>query len=125
MMAITTSAPQIVHLLTNLFINYFFLATAFISDSSTTGAGPEMPPSLRMRQKCTAMKIDATRGMPMQCQMYDLSSAFESTIEPPNKPKRTSLKGVIPSCTPNGPSDPNIGVARAMLVPTVTAQNPS
>ena len=48
---------------------YFFLATAFISDSSTTGAGPEIPPSFRIRQKCTAMKIDATNGIPMQCQM--------------------------------------------------------
>src|SRR5262245_4408433 len=45
--------------------NYFFFATAFISDSSTTGAGPEIPPSFRMRQKCTAMKIDATSGIPM------------------------------------------------------------
>ena len=47
---------------------YFFF-TAFISDSSITGAGPEMPPSLRMRQKWTAIKIEATSGMPMQCQM--------------------------------------------------------
>src|SRR5215208_6173328 len=48
---------------------YFFLAIAFISDSSTTGAGPEMPPSFLMRQKCTAINIDATSGIPMQCQM--------------------------------------------------------
>src|SRR6185503_2201565 len=48
---------------------YFFLATALISDSSITGAGPEIPPSFLMRQKCTAMNIDATRGIPMQCQM--------------------------------------------------------
>jgi hypothetical protein len=47
---------------------YFFLI-AFISDSSITGAGPEMPPSFLIRQKCTAIKIDATSGMPMQCQM--------------------------------------------------------
>jgi hypothetical protein len=49
-------------------IRYFFFG-AFISDSSITGAGPEIPPSLRMRQKCTAIKIDATNGIPMQCQM--------------------------------------------------------
>src|SRR5687768_15330209 len=68
--AISKSTPQIVHLLMNLFINYvFFLVTAFISDSSMTGAGPEIPPSFRMRQKWTAIKIDATSGMPMQCQM--------------------------------------------------------
>jgi hypothetical protein len=51
------------------FCGYFFLVTAFISDSSITGAGPEMPPSFRIRQKWTAMKIDATSGIPMQCQM--------------------------------------------------------
>src|SRR5215211_6818333 len=51
------------------FLVYFFLATAFISEASTTGAGPEIPPSFRMRQKWTAMKIDATSGIPMQCQM--------------------------------------------------------
>src|SRR6185369_4717644 len=83
---------------------YFFLATAFISDSSTTGAGPEIPPAFRIRQKCTAMKIEATRGIPMQCQMYERKSAFESTIEPPSNPKRTSLYAVKPSCGPNGPS---------------------
>src|SRR5215212_7751157 len=49
--------------------SHHFFFRAFISDSSTTGAGPEMPPSLRMRQKCTAMNIDATRGIPMQCQI--------------------------------------------------------
>src|SRR5512144_2023378 len=71
------------HAFTNAEVaNYFFLSV-FISDSSITGAGPEMPPSFRMRQKCTAIKIDATNGIPMQCQMYDLSNAFESTIEPP------------------------------------------
>src|SRR5205814_9863740 len=47
---------------------HFFFNT-FISDSSMTGAGPEIPPSLRMRQKCTAIKIEATSGMPIQCQM--------------------------------------------------------
>src|SRR6266436_1199006 len=46
---------------------YFF--ASFISESSTTAAGPEMPPSLRTRQKCRIMKIEAMMGMPMQCQM--------------------------------------------------------
>src|SRR5436309_6539114 len=104
--------------------DHFFFGT-FISDSSITGAGPEMPPSFLMRQKCTAINIDATKGMPMQCQMYARSKAFASTIEPPSKPKRTSLYGVNPNCAPNGPSCPSNGVARAMLVPTVTAQKPS
>ena len=49
--------------------NSYFFFTAFISDSRITGAGPEIPPSLRIRQKCTAMKIEATRGMPIQCQI--------------------------------------------------------
>src|SRR5678816_3775813 len=70
---------------------YFFFATALISDSSITGAGPEMPPSFLMRQKWTAINIDATSGIPMQCQMYERNSAFESTIDPPSSPKRTSL----------------------------------
>ena len=49
--------------------NYFFLTIVFISDSNITGAGPEIPPSFRMRQKWTAMKIEATSGIPMQCQI--------------------------------------------------------
>jgi hypothetical protein len=39
------------------------------SSASITGAGPEIPPSFLTRQKCTIIRIDATIGMPMQCQM--------------------------------------------------------
>ncbi len=46
-----------------------FTVPSLTSDSSITGAGPLMPPSLRTRQKCTIMNTDATIGMPMQCQM--------------------------------------------------------
>src|SRR5256885_12186228 len=46
---------------------YFF--ASFTSESRTTGAGPEMPPSLRTRQKCRTMTMEAMMGMPMQCQM--------------------------------------------------------
>src|SRR4029077_7907006 len=46
---------------------YFF--ASFTSESSTTAAGPEIPPSLRTRQKCKIMKMEAMMGMPMQCQM--------------------------------------------------------
>src|SRR5882762_1839644 len=46
---------------------YFF--ASFTSESRTTGAGPEMPPSLRTRQKWRTMKMEAMMGMPMQCQM--------------------------------------------------------
>src|ERR1041384_751302 len=113
-----------VHLPSSAAQTHFFFGT-FISDSSITGAGPEIPPSFLMRQKCTAIKIDATKGIPMQCQMYARSKAFASTIDPPSRPKRTSLYGVRPSCAPKGPSFPSIGVARAIFVPTVTAQNPS
>ena len=56
-----------------------------------TGAGPEMPPSFRTRQKCTIINTEATIGMPMQCQIYERRSAFASTIDPPSNPKRTSL----------------------------------
>src|SRR5262249_46350605 len=57
---------------------HFFFST-FISDSSMTGDGPEIPPSLRIRQKCTAINIEATSGIPMQCQMYARSNALAST----------------------------------------------
>src|SRR2546430_3661084 len=122
-----SQADQLVPSRTGLWLDYrahFFFGT-FISDSSITGAGPDMPPSFRMRQKCTAIKTDATSGMPMQCQMYARSKAFASTIDPPSKPKRTSLYGVRPRFAPKGPSFPSMGVARAMFVPTVTAQKPS
>ena len=37
--------------------------------ANITGAGPEIPPSLRTRQKCTTMKADAMIGIATQCQM--------------------------------------------------------
>src|SRR5262249_51406873 len=49
-------------------IHGYFLGS-LISESRTTGAGPDIPPSFRTRQKCTTMKINAMIGMPMQCQM--------------------------------------------------------
>src|ERR1019366_5639142 len=77
---------------------------SLISLSSIMGAGPEMPPSLRTRQKCTIMNRLAMIGMATQCQMYARRSALESTMEPPSRPKRTSLNAVMPICGPNGPS---------------------
>src|SRR6266436_310289 len=71
-------------------VHGYFLGS-LISDSSITEFGPEIPPSLRTRQKCTIMKIRAMMGMPMQCQMYERRRALASTIEPPSRPKRTSL----------------------------------
>src|SRR5581483_54559 len=56
------------------------------SSVSITGAGPEIPPSFLTRQKCTIIRTDATMGIPMQCQMYDRSNAFASTIDPPSNP---------------------------------------
>src|SRR6185312_8505314 len=47
--------------------NHFF--GSFTSEASMTGAGPEIPPSLRTRQKCTIISTEATIGIPMQCQM--------------------------------------------------------
>src|SRR5690242_9458025 len=72
------------------------LLGSLISDSSIIGAGPEIPPSFRTRQKCTTMNADARIGIATQCQMYARSNAFESTIDPPSRPNRTSLNGVIP-----------------------------
>src|SRR5881275_244675 len=46
---------------------YFF--ASLTSESRTTGAGPEMPPSFRTRQKCTIINTEAMMGMPIQCQM--------------------------------------------------------
>src|SRR3984893_17488656 len=43
--------------------------SSLISDSSMTGAGPEIPPSLRTRQKCRAINILAIKGIAMQCQI--------------------------------------------------------
>src|ERR1017187_7439618 len=48
--------------------NHIFL-TSLISRSSIIGAGPEMPPSLRTRQKCTAINAEARMGIATQCQM--------------------------------------------------------
>src|SRR2546428_754686 len=47
-----------------------------ISEASITGAGPEIPPSFRTRQKCTPMKTEAMMGMAMQCQMYARNKAL-------------------------------------------------
>src|SRR5207244_9587150 len=45
------------HDLPQLFPIHGYFRASLISDSSTTGAGPEMPPSFLTRQKCTTMKI--------------------------------------------------------------------
>src|SRR3989304_7873694 len=54
----------------------------------TCQSGPEMPPSLRILQKCTAINIMAIRGIPIQCHTYALSKAFPPTREPPNSASR-------------------------------------
>src|SRR6516162_8857225 len=48
-----------------LFPVHGYRFSSLTSASSTTSAGPEMPPSFRTRQKCRIMKIEATMGMPM------------------------------------------------------------
>jgi len=45
------------------------LRSSFISDSSITGAGPDIPPSFLTRQKWTPKNIATINGMAMQCQM--------------------------------------------------------
>src|SRR5260370_30877581 len=42
---------------------YFF--ASFTSESRTTAAAPERPPSLPTRQNCTTMKIQTIIGIPM------------------------------------------------------------
>ena len=46
-----------------------FMATKFIIKTSGDESynGPDMPPSLRILQKCTAMNIIATKGIAIQC----------------------------------------------------------
>src|SRR5258708_35995624 len=78
-------------------IHGYFLGS-LISDSSITAFGPEIPPSLRTRQKCTMMTIKVMMGGRMQCHMEGRSSALASTIEPPSRLKRTSLYRAMPSC---------------------------
>ena len=38
-----------------------------IKSGKETYSGPDMPPSLRILQKCTAIKIIATKGIAIQC----------------------------------------------------------
>src|ERR1019366_10826351 len=45
-------------------------------------SGPEIPPSLRMRQKWTARKIAATSGKTMMWRTYKRSSVFWPTSSP-------------------------------------------
>src|SRR5581483_1298156 len=71
-------------------------------------SGPEMPPSLRIRQKCTARKITSTNGSARTCSTYQRSNVFGPTTTPPIRRKLACLamNGEYP----------------ARLVPTVTAQ---
>ncbi len=72
-----------------------------------------MPPSWRVRQNYTVMKTAAISGIAMQCRIYARRSALASTIDPPGSANRASLQALKPSCAPNGPSWPIMGVARA------------
>ena len=46
-----------------------FIATRFIvlTSGDKNYNGPDIPPSFRILQKCTAIKIIATKGIAMQC----------------------------------------------------------
>src|SRR5947207_13635819 len=84
-----TQADQLVPSRTGLRLDYrahFFFST-FLSDSSITGAGPDMPPSFRMRQKWTTIKTDCTSPMPRQCKVEPRSKAFATAIDSPSKTK--------------------------------------
>ena len=53
--------------------------------------GPEMPPSLRTRQKWIAMKITMVNGSISTCRTYHRRSVSELISAPPRSTNRTSL----------------------------------
>src|SRR5205085_5857776 len=80
-------------------------------ERSSHQSGPEMPPSLRIRQKWTAISTAVINGTPITCKTYQRISVLSLISYPPMSRKRT--------CSPTN------GVAPAMFVPTVTAQMPN
>ena len=54
-----------------------------------TYSGPEMPPSLRTRQKWIAMKMTMTNGSISTCSTYQRSSVSVPISAPPSSTKRT------------------------------------
>ena len=52
-------------------------------------SGPEMPPSLRTRQKWIAMKMTITNGSIRTCSTYQRSSVSVPISAPPSSTKRT------------------------------------
>src|SRR4030067_1580139 len=90
----------------------------------TDQSGPEIPPSLRILQKCTIINMLIMRGSAIQCHTYARNKALSPTSDPPSSANRMSLCAVMPSCSPKGPSCPSSGVERAIFGPTVHAQNP-
>ena len=57
----------------------------------STYSGPEMPPSLRTRQKWMAMKMTMTNGSISTCSTYHRSSVSVPISTPPSSTKRTWL----------------------------------
>jgi len=52
---------------------------------------PEIPPSLRILQKCTIKNMLTINGNPIQCHIYALKSALPPTIDPPSNANLMSL----------------------------------
>src|SRR4051794_10242043 len=50
------------------------LSMSGVLSSAIDQSGPEMPPSLRMRQKCTAISTAVTSGTAMTCRTYQRTS---------------------------------------------------
>ena len=84
-----------------------------------------MPPSFLTRQKCTIIRIEATIGMPMQCQMYDRSKRIRIHDRATQQSKANIVIRSHAQLRSKRSFMTKHGVARAMFVPTVTAQNPS
>src|SRR5690606_31588014 len=78
---------------------------------SSDHSGPEMPPSLRTRQKWMAMKITIVNGSSSTWSTYQRSSVSVPISAPPSSTKRTW--------------SPKTGVYPIMFVPTVTAHRAS
>ena len=57
--------------------------------TSSHHSGPEMPPSLRTRQKWMAMKMTMTNGSNSTCSTYQRSSVSVPISSPPSSTKRT------------------------------------
>lgn len=65
--------------------------STFLNHSPAAHSGPEMPPSLRTRQKWTAIWMTITNGSASTCNVYHLISVTAPICTPPSSRNDTSL----------------------------------